>query len=337
MSTTYNKNPVKIQIMKVIICFLLCINFVSSSSSQSSCKNAVDFLVEKYKTYNIIAMDEGPHGRVETHKFFRDLVQNEKLNKIVQYVIIEFASTRYQATLDRFINGEKVPLSDLQKVWRETTQSHTPLVEMPVYFKLLESIRKINLKRPLNNRIRVLGGDPGIDWQKITKRQEYFPMLSQRDVLPSQLAIKYGIDSLKKVLIIFGGAHLTLMGDEKKDSTRWTIPYFINRKYPNKIFSIGCYITKNDKSGSEPKIARNSICQLSNDSLGNKEFTYDFDPKNPRKLHKLYNAMYYIGPSGEWHEDRPATIDAIFWDELNRRSQILWEEGIDPKLKKKSK
>jgi hypothetical protein len=161
---------------KILILIWVAVKCLNCHSQE--CKAAADFIAEKYKRYNIITLDEGPHGTVQIHNFLRNLLQNEKVSKTIQYLILEFANISYQPVLDRYINGEAVSIKELQPLWRECTQAHSANIENPVYLQLLKTIRNINLKLPKNKKIRVLAGDPTIDWSKVNSLKEYFPYLS---------------------------------------------------------------------------------------------------------------------------------------------------------------
>ncbi|MEO8665320.1 MAG: hypothetical protein ABI462_07475 [Ignavibacteria bacterium] len=321
--------------MKTLIFFLI-VSICSVCNSQTGCMPAGEYIAGIYNKYNIIALAEGPHGTLNTHKFLRELLKDNTISNSVEYVILEFANISQQEILDRYIKGEKVPFEELQLIWRTATQSHGPLFESPVYFKLLETIRVINFTLPEGKKMRVLAGDPLIDWPNINTQKEFFANLSRRDVLPSELAITYGIDSGKKVLLIYGDAHIMKSSDEKKDSTHWTIPYYINKKYPNSIYTIDMLVSGN--YGAEinlSEIPENSICDLSVSPVGMLPFRNNFDPSDTLLMLKdVFDASAYIGPSEKWEADKPALIDQEYWTELNRRSTIIWGEGIDMSLMK---
>ena len=297
-------------------------------------KTPAQFITEKFSAYNIICLDEGPHSTIQTHRLIRELFNDKVFNSTVDYIIIEFANQKHQKTLDRFIIGKKVTLKDLRLLWRSTTQAHSTNFEKSVYLKLLKTIRAANKKLPKNNKIRVIAGDPPINWNNINSQNDYFPAITQRDVLPSELAIKYGIESSKKVLLIYGGEHLK-MQSSGKDSTYWTIPYYINKKYPGSVYTIGALI-----SGNYPdlkfNVPVNSIIELSSDPAGDLIVKNGGNNSNKNKLKEDFDAVYYAGPSESWQlDDEPKSLDADYWDELNRRARIIWGEGIDENLKLK--
>lgn len=293
-------------------------------SAPPGCLPAPDYLVEQFRTHSIVAIDEGPHGTIQTHQFLRALLRNDSVANTVHFLIVEFANTQYQSTLDRYINGESVPLAELQLVWRQTTQAHNPLFECPLYLALLNTVRTVNQQPGRTNKIRVLAGDPWIDWTRIKTTNDYFGALGQRDVFPSQLAIRYGIDSSRNVMVIFGGEHLSKRSDPQQDSTHWTIPYFIDRKYPGAVLAIGAANVDHDSLWSQAdQPPPGSICDLMLSSA-----------PPLQGLRDAFDAVYYVGPSNIWRADEPAKIDSVYWQELDRRSRIVWGDGIDTSLRR---
>jgi hypothetical protein len=170
---------------------------------------AEDYIIETFKDCNIIGLGEGGHGLENSHHFFHTLLHNKTIQEILDVVIVEFANTDYQAILDRYIFGETVDLDDIRKIWRESTQPGQ-LGEVSIYFNLLTKVRDINKKLPQNKKIRVLGGDPSINWKEINDFEDYKKQIGyRRDKFPAELAINFGIKQTKKVLIIYSEIHLT--------------------------------------------------------------------------------------------------------------------------------
>ena len=106
------------------------------------------------------------HGSAQQHGFLRELVSRPDFDADV---VVEFGSARYQVTIDRYVRGERVPLSSLSRVWRRTTQD-SGVWNDPIYAQFFRVVRAANLKRAPERRIRVLLGDPPIDWRRIKTR-----------------------------------------------------------------------------------------------------------------------------------------------------------------------
>ncbi len=109
------------------------------------------------------------HGSAPQHRFLRSLVLRPEFGRTVDTVVVEFGSARYQVTIDRYVRGERVPLSSLSRVWTQTTQD-SGVWNDPVYRDFFRAVRAANAQRPAAERIRVLLGDPPIDWRRIRTR-----------------------------------------------------------------------------------------------------------------------------------------------------------------------
>jgi hypothetical protein len=108
---------------------------------------------------------------------------------------VEFGSTTEQATLDRYIRGEDVSRSQLEQVWKTTTQASNNIWDRPIYADLFAAVREVNSKLPADARIRVLGGDPGPGDNRSRESAAV-------DVLKEQVLQKHG-----KALVIYGAVH----------------------------------------------------------------------------------------------------------------------------------
>jgi hypothetical protein len=109
------------------------------------------------------------HGSAPQHRFLRSLVARPEFGRTVDAVVVEFGSARYQVTIDRYVRGARVPLSSLSKVWTRTTQD-SGVWNDPIYHEFFRAVRAANAQRPAGERIRVLLGDPPIDWRRIRTR-----------------------------------------------------------------------------------------------------------------------------------------------------------------------
>jgi len=87
-------------------------------------------------------------------------------------VPVECGNSLYQPILDRYIAGDDVPLSEVRQVWRNTTQ---PMCGMSAFYEVLfPLVRRINQKVPPEKKLRMLAGDPPIDWSKVTGQDLLF-------------------------------------------------------------------------------------------------------------------------------------------------------------------
>ena len=148
-------------------------------------------LISAFDQADIVALGEA-HDRKADSDLRIALVRHPDFAKKVRSIVVEFASTTEQSTLDRYIRGENVSRAQLERVWKTTSNG---VWNSPIYADFFTAVRDVNSKLPADARIRMFGGDPG-------------PM-DQRDretaavaVLEEQVLSKHG-----KALVIYGAAH----------------------------------------------------------------------------------------------------------------------------------
>jgi hypothetical protein len=126
----------------------------------------VDAMLATFDQRPVLAFGEH-HGSVEEHRVLRALVCDPRFGDTVDVVVVEFANQRLQGVLDRYIAGGDVSADELASVWRESTQ-RSGVWESPVYRQLFAAVRAANRGREADEQIRVLAGDPPVDWSTIT-------------------------------------------------------------------------------------------------------------------------------------------------------------------------
>jgi hypothetical protein len=105
------------------------------------------------------------HRFSQLHAFMQQLVRDPRFICRVDDVVVEFGNSRYQDVVDAWAAGASVPEARLQAIWRETVVPFT--WNSPLYRQFLETVRDVNLKHLCRHPIRILLGDPPLDWSKI--------------------------------------------------------------------------------------------------------------------------------------------------------------------------
>ena len=152
-------------------------------------------LISAFDQADVVALGEW-HGRTSLDSDLRvAMVRNPQFAKKVRAIVVEFASTTEQATLDRYIRGENVSKTQLEQVWKTTTQASNGIWDQPIYADFFAAVRDVNSRLPANGQIRVYGGDPGPG----DNRSRETAAIA---VLKEQVLQKHG-----KALMIYGAAH----------------------------------------------------------------------------------------------------------------------------------
>ena len=159
-------------------------------------------LISAFDQADIVALGEAHQRKLDSDLRIA-LVRNPDFAKKVRSIVVEFGSTTEQSTLDRYIRGDNVSKSELERVWKTTTQAANGVWDSPVYPDFFAAIRDVNSKLPADKRIRVFGGDPGPG----DNRSRETAAVS---VLKEQVLQKH-----RKALVIYGAAHFYRTMPEK--------------------------------------------------------------------------------------------------------------------------
>jgi hypothetical protein len=111
--------------------------------------------------------------------------------------------------IDRFVRGEVVQDAVLRQVWQNTTMPHT-VWDRPIYEEFFRAVRQVNESLPTGKQLRVLLGDPPIDWSTIRSADDIADVKSAfgRDRHPAELVRKNVLAKGRRALVIYGRAHL---------------------------------------------------------------------------------------------------------------------------------
>ena len=172
-------------------------------------QDPVQGIVKLFDTYRIVMLGE-IHGCRQEHDLLRKLVANPGFTERVNDIVMEFGNARYQDLVDRYVSGESVPVEQVQKAWRDTVGALGPV--SPVYGEFYSAARAVNRTLPPKRRLRILLGDPPIDWSAVRNREDigfYLPFRDEfyADVVRDQVLAKH-----RKALLIMGEGHCRRAG-----------------------------------------------------------------------------------------------------------------------------
>jgi hypothetical protein len=185
-------------------------------------------LMSAFDQADIVALGEA-HGRRLDSDLRIALVRHPDFAKKVRSIVVEFGSTTEQSTLDRYIRGENISRSQLEQVWKTTTQARNGVWDSPIYAEFLAAVRDVNSKLPPDARVRVFGGDPGPG----DNRSRETAAVS---VLKEQVLQKQG-----KALVVYGAAHFYRTLDADYLSSMGAdigIVRMLEADYPDRTFAV---------------------------------------------------------------------------------------------------
>jgi hypothetical protein len=121
-------------------------------------------VLDAFRRYSVVAIGE-THSNEQEHAFFRALIATDAAVSAGIDLVVEFGNARYQPVADRFVNGESVDAASLRRIWQNTTIPGVTW-DVPVYEAFYREARNVNASLPPHLRIRVLLGDPAVDWDR---------------------------------------------------------------------------------------------------------------------------------------------------------------------------
>jgi hypothetical protein len=319
------------------------------TASEPTPEPAIPAILAAFDRYEVVAMPEA-HGKKDVDDFILALIRDARFPGRVNDIEVECGNSLYQPVLDRYIAGEDVPFTEVRKVWRNTTQS---MCGQSAFFEqFFPLVRAINQKLPTTKRLRVLAGDPPIDWDKVKTAPEAMKFFDREGSIASVME-KEVLSKHRKALMLFGQFHL-MHGISDSAVAAY------EKDYPNLTFVIsdlGVYDTNRPAASISPfaKWPNPSIAITKGTWLGALLLSdifppgIWFDPECnvqialfPPKLQKqaqkplehYIDALLYLGPQ-EFRLDEPMpadiALDADYMTEMRRRESLMGAPSQSPK------
>jgi len=164
-------------------------------------------IVGAFSSHRIVAMDEGNHGNEQGHAFRLSLIRDERFAATVDDIVVEVGNSLYQDVMDRFVRGEDVPYSQLRQVWENITMPHGP-ADRPIYEEFFRAVRSVNVSLPRDRQLRVLLGDPPINWDVVQSSADTRKWIERREISLYDVVQREVLDKGRRALVIYGGWHL---------------------------------------------------------------------------------------------------------------------------------
>ena len=189
----------------------VCLAFVSTVTATTNVTDAVPLqaipaILDLFKSHQVVGLGEGPHGNVEGHAFRLKLIRDPRFPVVVNDILVESGTARYQDLMDRYIRGEHVPRQELRRAWEDTTNPGTNW-DKPMYEEFFTAVRTVNATLPKEKKLRVLLGDPPIAWEFVRNRSDLRRWNMQRDAHAFAVVKRDSLSKNRKALVIYGDGH----------------------------------------------------------------------------------------------------------------------------------
>jgi hypothetical protein len=230
-------------------------------------------IVDAFRSHDIVTLTD-PHGNAQVQALLLSLVRDSRFGAAADDLVIETLSARYQDVIDRYVRGEPVAFADLRLAWENHTVPNnlgTGVTE------LLRTIRAVNVSRASDKQLRVVAGDPPIDWTHITARADHSRWIGLRDSSPADLVRRQVLDRGRRALVLYGQLHLQRRQIVTNyDMSTWqaqTLVSLLERDHRARVFNIWTLLDRNIDVPDEVRSWRvPSLAIVRGTALGARDF-----------------------------------------------------------------
>jgi len=186
-------------------------NLLALSAQSGRARSAVPVepitaILDAFRSDSLVALGEGHHLSREDHAFRVSLIRDPRFPNIVNDIVVERGNARYQDVIDRFVRGEDVSADTLRHVWQDTT-GLTFEFDAPLSEELFQAVRSVNARLPRERQLRVLLGDPPIEWESVRTFADMLRWGDQRDFFAADLIRREVLAKGRRALLIWGRGH----------------------------------------------------------------------------------------------------------------------------------
>ena len=204
----------------------------------------ISAILDAFRTHEIVAISD-PHGNMQLQTFLLSLIHDARFPAAVDDIVIETLNGRYQDAIDRFVRGDDVARDVLRKAWEDHT---VPGAGVQVE-GMLSAVRAVNASLGSDKKLRVIAGDPPIDWNNITSAQDHRRWIELRDSYPADLIRRQVLDRGRRALLVYGQGHLQRRQIVSNyDMSMWqeqTIVSLLDRDAGARIFNVWTLLDRN--------------------------------------------------------------------------------------------
>jgi hypothetical protein len=289
-------------------------------------RDAETAILAAFKKYEVVAWGMQPaHGNRDDNDLILTLIRNPTFPDLVNDIAVECGNSLYQPVLDRYIGGEDVPLSEARHVWRNTTQ---PSCGYSAFYEVLfPLVRRLNQRLPPEKRLRVLAGDPPVDWSQVKSRDDMRRFYDRDETVASVMENEV-LAKHRKALMLFGANHVKRLSGGAVDR--------YERYYPGVTF----VITNHFGFGNDTPLAQYnddlekrmaswpvpSLIKMKGSWLDDLDASFFPDEDRPGRFSTQVDGYLYLGPRDLILRDPVpggVVLDDAFVAELRRRANIV--------------
>jgi hypothetical protein len=162
-------------------------------------------ILDAFQSHSIVALGE-PHGNEQAAAFRVALIRDARFADVVNDIVVESGNSRFQDVVDAFVSGQQVPDTTLRQAWQNTTVANF-VWDRPIYEQFFCAVRDVNASLPKQKQLRLLLGDPPIDWNAVHTADDLLKWLLQRDSSAASIVRDQVLAKRRRALVIYGEGH----------------------------------------------------------------------------------------------------------------------------------
>jgi hypothetical protein len=299
-------------------------------------------VLNAFERHPLVALSEA-HGLKEEADFINSLIRHPDFPRKVNAIVLEAGNAKHQKLIDGYVNGEAVSLNDLRRVWRDHTCAALGPRDSSNVEGFFATVREVNRRLPPAGRIRVLAGDPPIDWAAVKTMADVSPWLARRETHYARVVEAEVLARNLKALLIVGGDHLDRGPPPHGDPDAGLMMQIVEHKHAGKTF----IVVPHEGFGEHNAVWEAKLSAWPRPSVALVADTWLALPKDagredvprqrawegpPSPPWPQADAILYLGPRDELSmEQLPADVyrDEAYVQELDRRSRICRGRPLD--------
>lgn len=312
---------------------------LSPAASAAEAQPAIAEIAKQFDNHPLIMIGELHRSR-EIHAFLQQMLRDPAFICRADDIVVEFGNSRLQDLADTYTSGGNVTPTQLQSLWRETA---VPLTwNSPLYQQFYETVRDINQKHLCTHSIRVVLGDPPLDWSKIKTVKDY-ARVTDRDGSYADVVEREVLSKHHRALLVAGELHAMkqLPKDYQSEPEDPTVAQRIERKHPGALFSIVSVPLPNAAKaldlGPAPSfsVVRGSALEHADFQFTDYDSTVTLVSVNGKPVWKLepdkhwppmgnvVDGLLYVGGNHSLYPSPTIYLDPVYQQELRRRALII--------------
>lgn len=164
-------------------------------------------VVRLFERYPLVAIGE-LHGVAEGVAYLEALVGHPQLARAADAIVVEFGNAHHQAMLDAYLAGHDVAASELARICHDLVGAGPAGFRAPIYPRFFATVRAVNDRLPADRKLRVLLGDPPLDWARVRTPDDVHAAMADRDAHFARVVEREVVARGRRALLVAGGLHL---------------------------------------------------------------------------------------------------------------------------------